>query len=79
MARSSLSARRLKHPPVERSDADPLNRMYDDPRQKNERRKKSQPENIPVGGDRRINKRRATVYLHNDNWWMKRNYNNNEK
>lgn len=51
--------------------------MFQDPRQPSDRRRRSEPDKIPESGCRRRAERRTMVYMNSDDWWMKRNYNNN--
>lgn len=49
---------------------------FADPRNGRDRRQKDDSTKIPTTGCRRFSDRRTTVYIKNDDWWMKRNYNN---
>ena len=49
---------------------------FRDPRVSGDRRNSSGPLTVPAAGCRRKNNRRTAVYIRKDEWWMKRNYNN---
>lgn len=51
--------------------------LFEDPRGSADRRQSHDPSKIPTTGCRRKSERRKMVYLKGDNWWIKRNYNNN--
>lgn len=53
------------------------NILFEDPRSYGDRRQSNNPNQIPPSGCRRKLERRKMVYLKGDNWWIKRNYNNN--
>lgn len=53
-----------------------LERIYSEPRNTSDRRRSTNADSIPSSGCRRRIQRRATVYLHDEQWWLKRNYNN---
>ena len=52
--------------------------VFQDPRDSSDRRRKSDFLTDPSTGCRRKKNRRSTIYIKNDEWWMKRNYNNFE-
>lgn len=47
-----------------------------DPREKKERRLRSDSSKVPPSGCRRESDRRVTRYIRDDQWWLHRGYNN---
>lgn len=49
--------------------------LFSDPRSQRDRRQRNDPTKIPGGTCRRSGDRRTMLYIKNDCWWIKRNYN----